>query len=159
MEVLAELMAANNLKQKDLAPLLGSESIVSEVLYGKRELNKQHIEKLSQRFKVSPALFFRRRFSWSTRPATNRPHSGASLHADCLPPCISPSCSAESGKTESQQRPVIATNFAQFVAEQEKCVIEIYWSSNTVYFYYQFRACGESPSQMLSALRTWRATA
>ncbi|HEX9233374.1 MAG TPA: helix-turn-helix domain-containing protein [Candidatus Acidoferrum sp.] len=55
---MAELMAANNLKQKDLAPLLGSESIVSEVLYGKRELNKQHIEKLSQRFKVSPALFF-----------------------------------------------------------------------------------------------------
>jgi HTH-type transcriptional regulator/antitoxin HigA len=58
VEVLAELMAANNLKQKDLAPLLGSESIVSEVLHGKRELNKQHIEKLSQRFKVSPALFF-----------------------------------------------------------------------------------------------------
>jgi HTH-type transcriptional regulator/antitoxin HigA len=58
VEVLAELMAANNLKQKDLAPLFGSESIVSEVLHGKRELNKQHIEKLSQRFKVSPALFF-----------------------------------------------------------------------------------------------------
>ena len=58
VEVLAELMAANNLKQKDLAPLLGSESIVSEVLSGKRELNKQHIEKLSQRFNVSPALFF-----------------------------------------------------------------------------------------------------
>lgn len=58
VEVLAELMAANNLKQKDLAPLFGSESIVSEVLHGKREMNKQHIEKLSQRFKVSPALFF-----------------------------------------------------------------------------------------------------
>jgi HTH-type transcriptional regulator/antitoxin HigA len=58
VEMLAELMAATNLKQKDLAPLLGSESIVSEVLHGKRELNKQHIEKLSQRFKVSPALFF-----------------------------------------------------------------------------------------------------
>jgi HTH-type transcriptional regulator/antitoxin HigA len=57
VEVLAELMAGSNLKQKDLAPLLGSESIVSEVLHGKRELNKQHIEKLSQRFKVSPALF------------------------------------------------------------------------------------------------------
>jgi HTH-type transcriptional regulator/antitoxin HigA len=55
-EVLLELMAANNLKQKDLAPLLGSESIVSEVLSRKRELNKRHIEKLSQRFKVSPAL-------------------------------------------------------------------------------------------------------
>jgi HTH-type transcriptional regulator / antitoxin HigA len=58
VEVLAELMAANNLKQKDLAPLFGAESIVSEVLNGKRELNKQHIEKLSQRFNVSPALFF-----------------------------------------------------------------------------------------------------
>ncbi len=58
VEVLRELMAANNLKQKDLAPLLGSESIVSEVLHGKRELNKQHIEKLSRRFKVSPAVFF-----------------------------------------------------------------------------------------------------
>jgi len=58
VEVLEELMAANNLKQKDLAPLLGSESVVSEVLNGKRELNKRHIEKLSQRFGVSPALFF-----------------------------------------------------------------------------------------------------
>jgi HTH-type transcriptional regulator/antitoxin HigA len=58
VEVLAELMVGNNLKQKDLAPLLGSESIVSEVLSGKRELNKRHIEKLSQRFNVSPALFF-----------------------------------------------------------------------------------------------------
>jgi len=58
VEVLTELMTANNLKQKDLAPLLGSESIVSEVLSRKRELNKRHIEKLSQRFKVSPALFF-----------------------------------------------------------------------------------------------------
>jgi len=58
VKVLTELMAANNLKQKDLAPLFGSESIVSEVLHGKREMNKQHIEKLSQRFNVSPALFF-----------------------------------------------------------------------------------------------------
>ena len=58
VKVLMELMAANNLKQKDLAPLFGSESIVSEGLHGKRELNKQHIEKLSQRFSVSPAVFF-----------------------------------------------------------------------------------------------------
>jgi len=58
LEVLTELMAANHLKQKDLAPLLGSESIVSEILSRKRKLNKRHIEKLSQRFKVSPALFF-----------------------------------------------------------------------------------------------------
>src|SRR6266852_3799808 len=36
VEVLEELMEANNLKQKDLAPLFGSESVVSEVLRGKR---------------------------------------------------------------------------------------------------------------------------
>ena len=58
VEVLAELMEANNLKQKDLAPLLGSESVVSEVLRGKRELNKHHIQRLSERFNVSPAVFF-----------------------------------------------------------------------------------------------------
>jgi HTH-type transcriptional regulator/antitoxin HigA len=58
VEVLAHLMEANNLKQKDLAPLLGSENVVSEVLWGKRELNKHHIERLSKRFGVSPAVFF-----------------------------------------------------------------------------------------------------
>ena len=58
VEVLMELMEANNLKQKDLAPLLGSESVVSEVLRGRRELNKHHIERLSKRFGVSPAVFF-----------------------------------------------------------------------------------------------------
>jgi HTH-type transcriptional regulator / antitoxin HigA len=51
-------MNANDVRQKDLAPLLGSESVVSEVLGGKRELNKHHIEKLSERFAVSPAVFF-----------------------------------------------------------------------------------------------------
>jgi HTH-type transcriptional regulator / antitoxin HigA len=58
LEVLTELMAANNLRQKDLAGVLGSESIVSEVLSGKRELNKRHIERLSKKFKVSPEVFF-----------------------------------------------------------------------------------------------------
>jgi HTH-type transcriptional regulator / antitoxin HigA len=58
LAILQELMSANGLRQKDLAPLFGSESIVSEVLSGKRELNKNHIERLSKKFKVSPALFF-----------------------------------------------------------------------------------------------------
>ena len=57
-EVLQELIDANHLKQKDLAPILGSDSIVSEILSGKRPLNKHHIEKLSERFNVSPAVFF-----------------------------------------------------------------------------------------------------
>lgn len=58
LEVLRALMEANNLRQKDLAPIFGSEGIVSEVLHRKRELNKHHIEKLSARFHVSPAVFF-----------------------------------------------------------------------------------------------------
>lgn len=33
-------------------------SIVSEVLSGKRDFNKEHITRLSKRFRVSPELFF-----------------------------------------------------------------------------------------------------
>ena len=58
VQVLRTLMDANDLRQKDLAPIFGSESIVSEVLHKKRSLNKTHIEKLSKRFRVSPAVFF-----------------------------------------------------------------------------------------------------
>jgi len=58
VQVLRSLMDANNLRQKDLAPIFGSESIVSEILHKKRDLNKIHIKKLSKRFRVSPAVFF-----------------------------------------------------------------------------------------------------
>jgi HTH-type transcriptional regulator / antitoxin HigA len=58
VEVLRTLMDANNLRQKDLVPVFGSESIVSEVLHRKRDLNRAHIERLSKRFRVSPAVFF-----------------------------------------------------------------------------------------------------
>jgi HTH-type transcriptional regulator/antitoxin HigA len=58
VEVLTELMAANNLRQKDLAPVFGSESVVSAILHGARKMNRNHIERLSKRFSVSPALFF-----------------------------------------------------------------------------------------------------
>jgi HTH-type transcriptional regulator/antitoxin HigA len=58
VEVLRALMDANDLRQKDLVPIFGTESIVSEILHKKRDLNKSHIEKLSKRFRVSPAVFF-----------------------------------------------------------------------------------------------------
>jgi HTH-type transcriptional regulator/antitoxin HigA len=58
VEVLRTLMNANDLRQKDLISVFGSESIVSEVLHKKRSLNKTHILKLSKRFHVSPAVFF-----------------------------------------------------------------------------------------------------
>lgn len=58
VEILRTLMDANGLRQKDLVPIFGSESIVSEVLHKKRDLNKTHIQKLSKRFQISPAAFF-----------------------------------------------------------------------------------------------------
>lgn len=58
VEVLRALMEAHNLRQKDLVPIFGSESIVSKVLHKKRALNKTYIARLSKRFHVSPAVFF-----------------------------------------------------------------------------------------------------
>jgi len=57
-EVLRFLLDRHGLKQRDLAADLGGESVVSEVLSGKRKLNTAHIEQLSKRFHVSPAVFF-----------------------------------------------------------------------------------------------------
>jgi HTH-type transcriptional regulator / antitoxin HigA len=51
-------MDQHKLKQKDLVDVFGTRSIVSEVLSGKRKLNQEHIERLSQRFHVSPDVFF-----------------------------------------------------------------------------------------------------
>jgi HTH-type transcriptional regulator/antitoxin HigA len=58
VDVLRYLMEHNGLSQRDLAPELGSESTVSLVLSGKRQLNKDHIARLSRRFNISPEVFF-----------------------------------------------------------------------------------------------------
>lgn len=58
LDVLRFLMEQHDLLQKDLADVFGTRSIVSEVLNGKRELNKEHIARLSARFHVSPEVFF-----------------------------------------------------------------------------------------------------
>lgn len=57
-DVLRFLIERHGLRQRDLAAELGGESVVSEVLSGKRKLNAAQIEKLSRRFRVSPAVFF-----------------------------------------------------------------------------------------------------
>ncbi len=57
-EAIMFLMDQHGLKQKDLIDVFGTPSIVSEVLNGKRDLNKDHIARLSERFHVSPELFF-----------------------------------------------------------------------------------------------------
>jgi HTH-type transcriptional regulator/antitoxin HigA len=56
VDLLRFLMEQHGLRQQDL-PELGSQGVVSEILKGKRELNLRHIEVLSQRFKVPPAVF------------------------------------------------------------------------------------------------------
>ncbi len=58
VDVLRELILANNLKQKDLLDVFGTPSIISEVLHGKRQLTTEHIRRLSRRFHVSPEVFF-----------------------------------------------------------------------------------------------------
>ena len=56
-EVLRFLMEQHGLRQSHLAKELGTQSVVSEVLAGQRELNTRQIRALSRRFKVSPAVF------------------------------------------------------------------------------------------------------
>ncbi|MBX3000535.1 MAG: hypothetical protein KF893_18590 [Caldilineaceae bacterium] len=56
-EVLQYLMEEHGLSQSAL-PEVGSQGVVSEILHGKRELNVRQIRVLSERFGVSPALFF-----------------------------------------------------------------------------------------------------
>lgn len=57
-DVLQFLMEEHGLSQTDIAPDLGGQPNVSNVLSGKRDLNKEQIERLSKRFHVSPAVFF-----------------------------------------------------------------------------------------------------
>ncbi|MGH8186487.1 MAG: helix-turn-helix domain-containing protein, partial [Steroidobacteraceae bacterium] len=56
-EVLRFLMEQHELRQVDLADLFGSQSNVSEVLNGKREINARQARALAKRFGVSPAVF------------------------------------------------------------------------------------------------------
>lgn len=58
LDIIRHLMEAHALRQKDLVDVFGTESIVSDVLNGKRELTKEHIRRMSIRFGVSPAVFF-----------------------------------------------------------------------------------------------------
>ena len=58
LDVIRHLMEENGLRNKDLVDVFGTPSIVSDVLNGKRNLTKAHIERLSVRFGVSPAVFF-----------------------------------------------------------------------------------------------------
>ncbi len=57
IEVLKFLMEEHGLAQSNL-PEIGSQSLVSKIFNGERQLTIEHIRKLSKRFGVSPVVFF-----------------------------------------------------------------------------------------------------
>lgn len=56
--LLRVLMSQYHLKGEDLKNEIGSKSLVSMILNGKRKLTADHIQALSNRFHISPSLFF-----------------------------------------------------------------------------------------------------
>ncbi len=58
VDLLNVLIEEWGLKQKELIPIFKTESIVSAILNGHRQLTVEHIQKLAEFFHVSPAVFF-----------------------------------------------------------------------------------------------------
>ena len=56
INALKTLMDEHGLRQSDL-PEIGSQGVVSEIMSGKRQINVRQLKLLSERFKVSPAVF------------------------------------------------------------------------------------------------------
>lgn len=56
-EVLRFLMDQHSLKQTDLAAEIGGQSVVSDILNGKREINVRQAKALAARFGVSAGVF------------------------------------------------------------------------------------------------------
>ncbi|OAI46488.1 hypothetical protein AYO45_01725 [Gammaproteobacteria bacterium SCGC AG-212-F23] len=57
IDMLKFFMEEHGLGQEDL-PEIGSQSLVSKILSGERQLTLEHIRSLSKRFGVSPNIFF-----------------------------------------------------------------------------------------------------
>jgi HTH-type transcriptional regulator / antitoxin HigA len=58
VDLLKELIAEHNLRQKDLLSIFKTESIISDILRGRRNLTVDHIQGLAEFFHISPACFF-----------------------------------------------------------------------------------------------------
>jgi len=58
ISVLRVLMSQHHLTLVDFKDEIGSKSLVSMILNGKRNLTKEHIAKISKRFNLDPAAFF-----------------------------------------------------------------------------------------------------
>lgn len=58
VELLKALIEDRDLKQKGLVPIFKTESIISDILKGKRQLTTRQIQELAEFFNLSPAVFF-----------------------------------------------------------------------------------------------------
>jgi len=59
LALLVHLMEEGGLKQVDLVDCFGSQSVVSAVMAGKRQINGEHARRLSRRFGLPLAMFMR----------------------------------------------------------------------------------------------------
>jgi HTH-type transcriptional regulator/antitoxin HigA len=57
IKALRVLMEDRGIRQRDLIPVFGSSSVVSDVLNGKRSISKAHARKLAEHFHVPASLF------------------------------------------------------------------------------------------------------
>ena len=57
LDVLRELMDANDMKQKDIAEVIGSSGVTSQILSGQRAISKGVAHKLGARFRLPHTLF------------------------------------------------------------------------------------------------------
>ena len=55
--MLKYLMDQSGMRPTDLGRVLGNRGLASLILHGHRQLSKTHIRKLTEHFKVSPAVF------------------------------------------------------------------------------------------------------
>ena len=59
LELLEHLMEEGGIRQVDLVDCFGSQSVVSAVLAGKRQINSEHARRLARRFGLPLAMFIR----------------------------------------------------------------------------------------------------
>ena len=78
VEVLRLLLERNGVSQGKLTPELGFQASASLILFGKRQLNRGHIARLSRRFHVSPAVFFDERSTIALRRKVKKKKSRSS---------------------------------------------------------------------------------
>jgi HTH-type transcriptional regulator/antitoxin HigA len=57
LDALRDFMEVRHLRQRDLIPIFGASSVVSNVLNGKRSISKAHARKLAEFFHVPVSLF------------------------------------------------------------------------------------------------------